>query len=194
MYAACLQRSCISHLNSRSRYPRSAARMQIAASLPHRKFTAVWSRLVRLTHAGNNKGPWSAAEDSQLMEAHGRLGPKWKVIGEMVGRLPESCRDRWRLLGVVPGKSTGRWGAEEEAALSAAVSAYDQEAGLVRSRPVRVIAPGRRAAACSSAAACSCVAAHWAGVSALQLLHLLLDKILSPRCARKICMGTSTPT
>lgn len=105
---------------------------QIAASLPHRKFTAVWSRLFRLTHPGNNKGAWTPDEDSLLMDAFGRLGPKWKAIGGLIGRLPESCRDRWRTVGATPGKNVGRWGKDEEACLCSAVAEYDKEVGLVR--------------------------------------------------------------
>ena len=107
--------------------------MQVAASLPQRKFTSVWSRLFRLTHPGNNKGAWTAAEDSQLTELFAVHGSKWKPIGDAIGRLPESCRDRWRILGV-HGKVTGRWSEAEEAKLTEAVAEYGRATGLVRLR------------------------------------------------------------
>ena len=124
--------------------------MQIAGSLPHRKFTSVWSRLFRLTHAANGKGAWTPGEDSRLLELHRELGPKWKRIGGEIGRLPEGCRDRWRTIGAAPGKHAGRWAKAEEAALSAAVMDYDKAVGLVRSVPLA----SARGAACGSTLAC----------------------------------------
>jgi hypothetical protein len=73
-----------------------------------------------------------------MMDAFRRLGPKWKAIGGLIGRLPESCRDRWRTVGAAPGKNVGRWGKDEEACLRLAVAEYDKEIGLVRFRPSAV--------------------------------------------------------
>lgn len=104
----------------------------MAANLPNRKFTSVWSRIYRLTHPGNLKGAWSAEEDSTLLTEYARHGAKWKCIGDAIGRLPESCRDRWRAIGEQPGKQVGTWSEEEEAALSFAVNEYLATAPKVR--------------------------------------------------------------
>lgn len=105
--------------------------MQIAAALPHRKFAAVWARLQRLTHPGNHKGAWTPEEDSKLLEFHGQHGSKWSKIGNMIGRLPEACRDRFRAIGMAPTKNVGHWNKEEEEALSSVIMEYSREVNLV---------------------------------------------------------------
>jgi hypothetical protein len=67
-----------------------------------------------------------------LFTAYKQHGSKWSKVGEMVGRLPEACRDHWRVVGAAPGKNKGRWSTEEEATLIAVVMEYAEEAGLVR--------------------------------------------------------------
>lgn len=51
---------------------------------------------MRLLSSFGLQGKWRAEEDAalrQLLEQHGR---KWALVGAAVGRMPESCRDRWR--------------------------------------------------------------------------------------------------
>ena len=107
--------------------------LQVAVHLPHRTLTSLWSRMFRLTHPGNNKGAWSADEDSRLTELVTQVGPKWSVIGKELERLPLACRDRWRSVGCA-GKRTGAWDHQEEEELSKVIKEYDQETGLVRCR------------------------------------------------------------
>ena len=42
------------------------------------------------------QGPWTAEEDATLAHLVEQHGAKWKHIGDAMGRLPDSCRDRWR--------------------------------------------------------------------------------------------------
>lgn len=41
------------------------------------------------------QGKWTSGEDTRLMELVEEKGRKWKEIGGALGRMPESCRDRW---------------------------------------------------------------------------------------------------
>ena len=105
---------------------------QVAAILPHRKYTAVWSRIFRLTHPRERGGPWSKEDDARLRELHSLHGTKWKRVGEELGRLPLSCRDRWRQIDTPPGTRKGKWSEEEADALTAAVAQFSTAEGLVR--------------------------------------------------------------
>lgn len=104
---------------------------QVAACLPHRTFSASWSRAFRLTHPSTRSGKWTEEEDAQLRDLHARHGSKWTKIGAALGRLPNGCKDRWRHIGIAPEKNAGRWAPGEEAALQAAVEQYSAAAGLV---------------------------------------------------------------
>lgn len=42
------------------------------------------------------QGAWTAEEDAALAHLVEQHGAKWKRIGDAMGRLPDSCRDRWR--------------------------------------------------------------------------------------------------
>lgn len=42
------------------------------------------------------RGTWTADEDAMLKRAVAEKGKAWKEVGEMIDRMPEDCRDRWR--------------------------------------------------------------------------------------------------
>ena len=107
-----------------------AVAVQAAQALPERSYISVYTRIKRLT-APVARGTWSAAEDKALLAAHAHLGAKWTRIGGSVGRSGQACRDRWRVIGQVPGRNTGPWSAEEEERLARIVS--QQVRGVLRS-------------------------------------------------------------
>lgn len=45
-----------------------------------------------------SQGQFSNEEDEQLRMLVGQHGRKWTIIGKELGRLPEVCRDRWRVI------------------------------------------------------------------------------------------------
>ena len=94
----------------------------IAAALPHRSAKSVCAAGTRLLHPGNFQGAWSAAETARLVALVAAKGPRWTEIGGALGRLPEGCRDRWKEARLGAGRSKGRWSAEEEERLAAAVA------------------------------------------------------------------------
>lgn len=42
------------------------------------------------------RGTWSADEEEMLKQAVAQKGKAWKEIGDLLGRMGEDCRDRWR--------------------------------------------------------------------------------------------------
>lgn len=87
-------------------------RVQVAQVLPQRTYNAVATRLTRIT-ASVKRGPWTADEDRELQQRYSAVGSKWAEIGRAIGRSGQSCRDRWRVTGLVPGRNTGVWSEAE---------------------------------------------------------------------------------
>ena len=63
--------------------------------LPYRPRMSVQKFSRRRFH-NFSRGPWSAEEDEMLKQAVEEKGKVWKEIGDLLGRMPEDCRDRWR--------------------------------------------------------------------------------------------------
>lgn len=104
---------------------------ELAASLEGRPLRSV-RRLAKETfHPDHNKGAWSEEDVAQLALAYEHLGPKWKLIGEKLGRMARDVRCRYRDYGTsMTRKGGGKWTPEEEAALEAAVIEQCQQLGL----------------------------------------------------------------
>jgi hypothetical protein len=97
----------------------------IATAVPQRTRKAVW-QFVRSNYTPTEVvGKWSSAEDAKLLELYAELGPKWKEIGDRLGRLDRACRDRCRDLNYGQPLNTGTINATErpETICSTAVAA-----------------------------------------------------------------------
>ena len=64
--------------------------------LPYRKATAIRRFCRRRYHNCSARGVWTKEEDEMLKQAVAEKGKAWKAVGDIVERLPEDCRDRWR--------------------------------------------------------------------------------------------------
>ncbi|RYG41163.1 hypothetical protein EON68_03400, partial [archaeon] len=87
---------------------------ELAAVFKHRTMRSVWRRAVRLLHPGNNRGPWTIEEREKLLrlaEVHNR---KWKEIGRIMNRLPNSVRNTYYELTAPTSRSDGVWSKDEE--------------------------------------------------------------------------------
>ncbi|KAL8287624.1 hypothetical protein RQP46_003482 [Phenoliferia psychrophenolica] len=74
------------------------------------------------------KGRFSPEETTNLMDAVKRHGTThWTVIGEIVGRPPTSCFNKWRKVTFQEGGS-GRWSSEEMELLKKAVAKFGEGA------------------------------------------------------------------
>jgi Myb-like DNA-binding protein REB1 len=71
---------------------------ELAAALPHRSPKQVWAYGNRHWNPGNFKGPWTAVEEEMLRQHVAANGSKWAEAGRKIGRMPESCRDKWRMV------------------------------------------------------------------------------------------------
>ncbi|KAI9837855.1 MAG: hypothetical protein M1819_006789 [Sarea resinae] len=69
---------------------------EVAAVLPYRTRQSIYKVCRRRFHNFGKRGKWTAEEDEMLRVAQEQKPNKWKAIGEMIGRMPEDCRDRWR--------------------------------------------------------------------------------------------------
>ena len=77
---------------------------------------------------------------------------RWRRIGDQLGRLPETCRDRWRKLELGARKVTGAWSPEEVQALREAVAEHqaEREVRLGVSRGRGCVGTEHQRQACSS--------------------------------------------
>ncbi len=64
--------------------------------LPYRKRASVQRCCRRRYHNFSARGTWTKEEDERLKQAIAEKGKSWITVGEMVERMPEDCRDRWR--------------------------------------------------------------------------------------------------
>ena len=63
--------------------------------LPYRPRMSVQKFCRRRFH-NFTRGTWSAEEDEMLKQAVAEKGKAWKEVGDLLGRMSEDCRDRWR--------------------------------------------------------------------------------------------------
>ncbi|KAG0329768.1 RNA polymerase I enhancer binding protein [Dissophora globulifera] len=88
---------------------------EITTRLETRPLMNTYLHVRRLYHPENNLGPWSAEDDSKLRELYAKHKGQWSLIGEKLGRLADSCRDRYRDHVIVQGKArSGQWQPEED--------------------------------------------------------------------------------
>ncbi|KAK9817342.1 hypothetical protein WJX74_005162 [Apatococcus lobatus] len=96
----------------------------ISKALPHRTTASVWACGTRMLHVNNYKGKWEKDDDNALLEFVQNDGPRWTEIGNLLGRLPEGCRDRWKEIRHGAAKRSGKWDEEETAKLRDIVEEY----------------------------------------------------------------------
>ena len=82
--------------NLRSSEPAVNIYNQIHELFPYRTRSSVQRFCRRRFHNFHARGVWTAEEDEDLKQAVAQKGTSWKVIGEMLGRFGEDCRDRYR--------------------------------------------------------------------------------------------------
>lgn len=68
----------------------------IGAELPNRSIKSINDFCHRLFSPYNNKGLWNEEEIKKLIKLYKELGPRWKLIGDILHRHPENVRDKWK--------------------------------------------------------------------------------------------------
>ncbi|KAF9436732.1 RNA polymerase I enhancer binding protein [Entomortierella beljakovae] len=92
--------------------------VQIAVKLEHRPLLNIYLHIRRLYHPQNNVGQWTKEDDAKLVELHAKHKGRWTTIGQELGRMADSCRDRYR--NHLKDQSTmisGTWAAHEDETL-----------------------------------------------------------------------------
>ncbi|GMM38753.1 Nsi1 protein [Saccharomycopsis crataegensis] len=83
--------------------------------LPHRTRASVYKHVRRAYHIFSVRGKWTPEEDAQLGALAKDKEGQWKAIGEIMGRMPEDCRDRWRnYVKCGASRAQNKWSPDEE--------------------------------------------------------------------------------
>lgn len=68
----------------------------LGGQLRERSLQSLYAHLRRQHHPGNHLGAFTAQEDETLRRLVVMHGTQWSLIGGLMGRMPENCRDRYR--------------------------------------------------------------------------------------------------
>ncbi|KAH0559898.1 hypothetical protein GP486_003581 [Trichoglossum hirsutum] len=69
---------------------------QVSAILPYRPRQSIYKYCRRQFHNFPKRGQWTPEEDEELAVATKEHPQQWKIVGSLLNRMPEDCRDRWR--------------------------------------------------------------------------------------------------
>lgn len=91
--------------------------------LPHRLRASVYKHVRRLYHVFEVRGKWTQEEDAELARLAVEKNGQWKIVGHMMRRMPEDCRDRWRnYIKCGANRTANKWSDEEEEKLREVVT------------------------------------------------------------------------
>ncbi|KAK6495215.1 RNA polymerase I enhancer binding protein [Arthrobotrys musiformis] len=68
----------------------------LMTNLPLRSRSSLHNHVKRMYHSFEDRGKWTQEQDNELRDLVAAKGPKWSFIGNVVHRMPEDCRDRWK--------------------------------------------------------------------------------------------------
>ncbi|GJJ76654.1 hypothetical protein EMPS_09013 [Entomortierella parvispora] len=89
--------------------------VEIAVRLQTRPLLNIYLHVRRMFHPQNNVGAWSKEDDQKLVELHAKHKGQWTTIGQELGRMADSCRDRYRNhLKDLSTMVTGPWQPQED--------------------------------------------------------------------------------
>ncbi|KAF9945313.1 RNA polymerase I enhancer binding protein [Mortierella alpina] len=85
--------------NGRGRFEKNdlkALWVEIAVRLQNRPLLNIYLHVRRMFHPQNNVGTWSKEDDEKLIMLYAKHKGQWTTIGTELGRMADSCRDRYR--------------------------------------------------------------------------------------------------
>lgn len=107
--------------------------------LPYRSHASVYKHVRRQYHVFEVRGKWTKEDDELLAKLALTREGHWKEIGEMMGRMPEDCRDRWRnYVKCGDNRALNKWTDEEEAKLREIVVEMITQAPPMKERAVSI--------------------------------------------------------
>ncbi|KAI5960475.1 hypothetical protein KGF57_001946 [Candida theae] len=88
---------------------------KVCKAIPYRTKSSIYKHIRRRYHIFDVRAKWSPEDDEKLRNLSVAHEGQWKTIGEILGRMPEDCRDRWRnYIKCGPGRTLQKWTSEEE--------------------------------------------------------------------------------
>lgn len=107
--------------------------------LPYRSHASVYKHVRRQYHVFQVRGKWTKEDDELLAKLALTREGHWKEIGEMMGRMPEDCRDRWRnYVKCGENRALNKWTEDEEAKLREIVVEMITHAPPLKDRAVSI--------------------------------------------------------
>ncbi|KAF9966635.1 RNA polymerase I enhancer binding protein [Mortierella alpina] len=104
--------------NGRGRFEKNdlkALWVEIAVRLQTRPLLNIYLHVRRMFHPQNNIGQWTKQDDEKLVALYQKHKGQWTVIGQELGRMADSCRDRYRNhLKDQDTMKSGTWAPEED--------------------------------------------------------------------------------
>ncbi|KAG0043033.1 RNA polymerase I enhancer binding protein [Gryganskiella cystojenkinii] len=89
--------------------------IEIAVRLQTRPLLNIYLHVRRMFHPQNNVGAWSKDDDTKLVQLFTEHKGQWTTIGQELGRMADSCRDRYRNhLKDLSTMVTGPWKPDED--------------------------------------------------------------------------------
>ncbi|KAF3081150.1 RNA polymerase I enhancer binding protein [Orbilia oligospora] len=68
----------------------------LMTNLPLRTRQSLHAHVRRMYNDFEDRGKWTKEQDDELRDLVAQKGTKWIVIGGLLDRMPEDCRDRWK--------------------------------------------------------------------------------------------------
>ena len=103
--------------------------INICKVLPYRTRSSIYKHIRRRYHIFEQRGKWTPQEDQQLADLCIDKEGQWSVIGKIMDRMPEDCRDRWRnYIKCGNNRISNKWSPEEESMLKRIISTMLEEA------------------------------------------------------------------
>lgn len=91
--------------------------------MPYRSRASVYKHVRRQYHVFDVRAKWTPEDDNTLRKLAATKEGNWRDIGQVMGRMPEDCRDRWRnYVKCGENRLLSRWSGEEERKLKEIVT------------------------------------------------------------------------
>ncbi|QID83373.1 RNA polymerase I termination factor [Saccharomyces pastorianus] len=101
----------------------------ISKVLSYRTRSSIYKHIRRKYHIFEQRGKWTPEEDQELARLCLEKEGHWTEVGNLLGRMPEDCRDRWRnYMKCGSKRGSKRWSKEEEELLTTVVNEMIEEA------------------------------------------------------------------
>lgn len=108
--------------------------------LPYRSRASVYKHVRRQYHVFDIRARWTPEEDEMLRKLAATCKTNWKKVGEVMNRMPEDCRDRWRnYVKCGENRAMNKWSEEEETTLRDIVmDMLTNETASMKDKPILI--------------------------------------------------------